>query len=234
MFMVLLAALKTLLYRSTRQEDVVVGSHIANRNRAEIEGLIGFFVNILVLRSDLSGRPTFREVLERVRRTTMEAYAHQDLPFERLVEELQPQRDMSHNPLFQVAFNFTGRAQGQSQDSAAAAAPGRRMPLKVSVVEPEETQVRFNFMLAMSHDPAGLRGSWEYSSELYDAATVERVHRRFLRLLESIARQPEAVIDDLEMLSAEEAEERAQVEETSRAAAYERFKAAKPKWMKAV
>ncbi|MEW5861420.1 MAG: condensation domain-containing protein, partial [Cyanobacteriota bacterium] len=106
LFMTLLAAFQILLYRYTHQEDIAVGSPIANRNRSEIEGLIGFFVNSLVLRTDLSGNPTFRELLGRVRQVTLGAYSHQDLPFEKLVEELHPERNLNIHPLFQVVFGF--------------------------------------------------------------------------------------------------------------------------------
>jgi len=104
LFMTLLAAFQTLLYRYTGQDKIVIGTPIANRNRAEIEGLIGFFVNTLALPTDLSGNPTFRELLSRVRQVAWGAYTFQDLPFEKLIEELQPQRDLSHSPLFQVMF----------------------------------------------------------------------------------------------------------------------------------
>src|SRR5262249_27082726 len=106
LFMTLLAAFKTLLYRYTAQEDIVVGTPIAGRNRIELENLIGFFVNTLVLRTDFSGNPTFHELLDRVREVTLGAYAHQDLPFEKLVEELQPVRTLGNPPLFQVTFRF--------------------------------------------------------------------------------------------------------------------------------
>ena len=104
LFMTLLAAFQTLLHRYTGQDDIAVGSLIANRNRVELEGIIGFFVNTLVLRTDLSGDPRFRELLQRVREVTLGAYEHQDLPYEKLLEELRPPRDLSRNPLFQVLF----------------------------------------------------------------------------------------------------------------------------------
>src|SRR5262249_7862498 len=118
LFMLLLAAFQTLLFRYSGQEDIAVGAPIANRNRAEIESIIGFFVNTLVMRSDLSGNPTFRELLRRVRQVTLDAYAHQDLPFEKLVEELQPQRDVALNPFFQVIFQLAALPAGQVPESS--------------------------------------------------------------------------------------------------------------------
>src|SRR6185369_7808729 len=106
LFMLMLAAFEALLYHYTEQEDVLIGTAVANRSRPESEGLIGMIVNTIVLREDLSGNPTFRQLLKRARQTTLEAYEHEDLPFEKLVEELQPDRDMSRNPLFQVIFSF--------------------------------------------------------------------------------------------------------------------------------
>jgi hypothetical protein len=116
MFMVLLAAFQTLLYRYSGQEEIVVGADIANRNREEIEPLIGFFINQLVMRTDLSGAPTFRELLQRVREVCLGAYAHQDLPFEKLVEELQPERDPSRSPLFQVKLVLQNASTGEKLD----------------------------------------------------------------------------------------------------------------------
>ena len=111
LFMTLLAAFQILLHRLTGQEDIAVGSPIAGRNRSEVEGLIGFFINTLVLRTDLSGNPTFTELLARVRRISLDAYAHQDVPFEKLLEELRPKRDLSRSPLFQVFFNMVNIAE---------------------------------------------------------------------------------------------------------------------------
>jgi hypothetical protein len=231
LFMVLLAALDVLVYRSTGEEDVLVGAHVANRSRAEIEGLIGFFVNILVLRNDLADGLTFRECLRRVRQTTLEAYAHQDLPYDRLVEELQPRRDASHNPLFQVAFNFIGRSRAEE---AEAGDDGGEAPFRVTVVEPEESRVRFDFMLAMSQGVDRLSGSWEYATELYDRSTAERVHRRYLALLDAIAVQPDALLDELDLLDLEAASADGAAPGDGlgdRAEEYERFRTVRPKKM---
>jgi amino acid adenylation domain-containing protein len=195
LFMVLLAAFDVLLARSSGETDIVVGTPIANRTRAELEPLIGFFTNSLVLRTDVAGDPTFTELLARVRATTLDAYAHQDLSFERLVEELQPDRSLAHNPLFQTVFtlqNTPGAAAGSGDTGAApsAAAPG--------------SSSKFDFSLALADTPAGLRGAVEYATDLYDAATVARMVARWNELLAGIVRDPSARMSSLPLLPAAE------------------------------
>jgi amino acid adenylation domain-containing protein len=191
LFMTLLAAFKVLLYRYTEQEDIIVGSPIANRNRAEIEGLIGLFVNTLVLRTNLDGNPSFRELLGRVREVTLGAYARQDVPFELLVEELQPQRDLSHHPLFQVMFAFQN-------------APSRNLeiadltysPLNI----PKET-AQFDLSLVVAEGTQGIYGSLEYSTDLFDAEAINRMLENFKTLLSSIVATPERRISELPILA---------------------------------
>ncbi len=194
LFMTLLAAFQTLLYRYTGQTDIVVGSPIANRNRREIEGLIGFFVNSLVLRTDLSGNPSFRELLSRVREVVLGAYAHQDLPFEKLVEELQPERNLSHMPLFQVMFAL------QSAPTAALDFVG--LNLKFSEVENKTS--KFDLTLSIENTEQGLKGSFEYNTDLFDSATITRMLAYFQTLLEGIAIAPEQQIAALPLLTAAE------------------------------
>ena len=149
LFMTLLAGFQALLYRYTAQDDIAVGSLIAGRNRAEIEGLIGFFVNTLVLRIDVSGNPTFREFLGRVREVCVGAYAHQDLPFEKLVEELQPERTLNGNPLFQVVFQLTHVSRRMLE------LPG----IEVEEVEADSETAKFDLTLSMNKTMEGLVGS---------------------------------------------------------------------------
>ena len=191
LFMTLLVAFQTLLYRYSGQEDVVVGSPIANRNRAEMEGLIGFFVNTLVLRTDLSDTPTFRELLQRVRKTALEAYEHQDLPFEKLVEELQPERSLSHSPLFQVMFVL------QNAPSTALTFEG----LSASPVRIGAETAKFDLTLSMSETVEGLRGSLQYSTDLFDGATIARMSGHLQTLLEGIAANPDQRISQLPILT---------------------------------
>ena len=194
LFITLLAAFQTLLYRYTDQEDIAVGSPIANRNRREIEGLIGFFVNSLVLRTDFSGNPTFQELLQRVREVALGAYAHQDLPFERLVEKLQPQRDLSHMPLFQVMFAL------QSAQTPALELAG----LDVTFLEVENTTAKFDLTLHIEDTEQGLKGSLEYNTDLFDATTIKRMLEHLQILLEGVVADPEQRISSLPLLSASE------------------------------
>ena len=172
--MTLLAAFQTLLARYSGQEDIAVGVPIAGRQHAELEPLIGFFVNTLVLRTDLSGQPTFRELLGRVRRVSLEAYDHQDLPFEKLVEELNPERDLSRHPLFQVMFQLLESAGGEL------ALPD----LEVSPLASVSDRVRFDLEMHLRMQSEGnLRGTVVYSTDLFDAATIERLVGHFQTLL---------------------------------------------------
>ena len=191
LFMTLLAAFQTLLQRYTGQEDVVVGSPIANRTRAEIEGLIGFFVNTLVLRTDLSGNPTFRELMARVRGVALGAYEHQDLPFEKLVEELNPDRNLSRTPLFQVMFVL------QNAPRLALELPG----LTVSPVQTNSGTAKFDLTLSVVEGADSLRASLEYNTDLYDAATITRMLGHFQTLLEGMVANPEQRLSDLPILT---------------------------------
>jgi amino acid adenylation domain-containing protein len=208
LFMTVLAAFQTLLYRYSQQQDIVVGSPIANRNRSEIEALIGFFVNTLVLRTDCSGNPTFRDFLGRVREVTLGAYAHQDLPFEKLVEELHPERSLNRHPLFQVVFGLQNAPLDELE------LPG----LKLSSFPLETQTTRFDLELYLweasdnfrsrygEHweDSEGLRGLAVYNTDLFDEVTIARMLRHFKTLLESIVANPEQRIANLPLLSEDE------------------------------
>jgi amino acid adenylation domain-containing protein len=201
LFMTLLAAFQVLLYRYTGQTDLVVGSPVAGRNRAELEGLIGFFVNTLVLRTDLSGDPTFRELLRRVRETVMGAFAHQDLPFEKLVDGLQLERDLSRNPLCQVMFALQN-----------APLPALELPeLTLTPLETDSGAARFDLTLSVWDTPQSLREVWEYNTDLFDARTIERMQGHFQTLLECIVANEKASEQRLSDLSALTGTERQQL-----------------------
>ncbi|HEX7239520.1 MAG TPA: condensation domain-containing protein, partial [Longimicrobiaceae bacterium] len=197
LYMTLLGAFQVLLSRYAGSEDVVVGSPIAGRTRRETEGLIGFFVNTLVLRSDFSGDPSFREVLRRVRETTLGAYEHQDVPFEKLVAELSPERSLSHSPLFQVVFSLqNGAAEGTL--------PG----LRLQPVETELESAKFDLVLGLAATPQGLLGELGYATDLFERGTALRMLGHLERILEQVAADAEVRLSALELLG--EAE-RAQV-----------------------
>jgi hypothetical protein len=205
LFMTLLTAFNVLLHRSTEQEDILVGTPVAGRNQLETECLIGLFINNIVLRTDLSGNPKFKELLQRVSRDTWAAYANQDLPFEKLVEELQPDRRLSHTPLFQVAFGL------QNVPNHELELPG----LKLSPVEFQQEVARFDLTLWMRETEQGLEGVWTYSTELFDASTIRRMTGHYRRLLEGVVAEPEARIKSLEMSTQEEQAQQKQWEEAS-------------------
>ncbi|HEX8472817.1 MAG TPA: non-ribosomal peptide synthase/polyketide synthase [Pyrinomonadaceae bacterium] len=191
LFMTLMAAFQTLLYRYTGETDVLVGTPVAGRNRREIEGLIGLFVNTLVLRSNLSDNPDFRTLLRRVRETTLEAYTHQDLPYEQLVEDLQPERDLGHSPLFQIMFAFN------NAERAALKLRG----LEASSVRVVSRATRFDLTLLMDDSGEELRGEVEYNLDLFDPATVSRFMEHFQNLLAGVASAPDTRVAELPLLS---------------------------------
>ncbi len=197
-FMTLLAAFAALLYRYTGQEDLWVGTPIANRRHAETEDLLGFFVNTLVLRLDASGDPSFDELLGRVRETALAAYDHQDLPFERLVEELAPVRDLSRSPLFQVLF-----AADSERATPAELAPGvilEALPVDLGTA-------KFDLTLAVEPGPEGLEAVVEWATDLFDTATIRRLLSHFHSLLTAAAGNPATPISELPLLTAGEREE---------------------------
>ncbi len=191
LFMVLMAAFQAVLARYSGQDDFPVGTPVAGRNRLEIEGLIGFFVNNLVLRGDLAGDPTFRELLGRVRETELAAQAHQDVPFEKLVEELASERSLAHAPLVQVMFALQNTPGGslEVQD------------LRLRAVNPEPTAAKFDLTLSLSEHDGGLSGTVEYATDLFDAATLDRLIASFERLLTAAAADPDLRVAELPFLS---------------------------------
>ena len=205
LFMTLLAAFNVLLHRYTHQTDIIVGSPIAGRNRAETEGLIGFFVNTLVLRTDVSGDPTFRELLGRVREVALGAYAHQDLPFEKLVEVIQPERSLSHHPLFQVMFQLIGAtSQNEVEEEGADSFEevGEREEMEVV-----EGTAKFDLGLDIFESNGRLSAAVEYSTDLFEHETVSRLLFHFRALLESIVADPDRQISSLAFLPAAEREQ---------------------------
>ncbi len=193
-FMTLLAGFAALLARYAGQDDVSIGTPIAGRTRAEIEGLIGFFVNTLVLRTDLSGDPPFRTLLRRVRSAAVAAFAHQDLPFEKVVEELQPERDLSRTPLFQVMFTL------QNAHSETLKLPG----LTLEPLGADTGAAKFDLTLAMAQGPAGLFATFDYNLDLFDGPTIDRMAEHLAMLLEGVVAEPDRAVSELPLLTAGE------------------------------
>ncbi|HYH78578.1 MAG TPA: amino acid adenylation domain-containing protein, partial [Longimicrobium sp.] len=190
LYMVVLSAFQVLLSKYGGSEDIVVGSPVAGRTRDEVAGLIGFFVNTLVLRTDLGGDPSFREVLRRVREVTLGAYEHQELPFEKLVAELQPERSLSHSPLFQVSF-----ALDDVEESGSGVAES-----STEGVDPEFAFAKVDLALALVATRRGLRGGLYYSTDLFERGTVERMLGHLGRVLEQVAADADVRLSRLELL----------------------------------
>jgi amino acid adenylation domain-containing protein len=199
LYMTVLGAFQVLLSKYSGSEDIVVGSPIAGRTRKEIKELIGFFVNTLVLRTDLSGDPSFREVLRRAREGTLGAYDHQEVPFEKLVAELRPERSLSHSPLFQVVFTLENAEGG----GGGGALPG----LEVSGVGADRGSAKFDLSLVLTANAQGLRGGLSYSTDLFEHGTVERMVGHLERVLEQVAADADVRLSQLELLDQAEREQ---------------------------
>jgi hypothetical protein len=193
LFMIMLAAFKAVVHRYSASNDVVVGTAVANRKLIEFEGMIGFFVNTLVLRTDLSGRPTFETLLKRVRQTTLEAYDNMDYPFEKLVERLNPVRDLSRQAVFQLMFTFD-------------TAPSLREAGEIRIQEGSEADVsasQFDLAIRLVEGRRGLRAIVEYDKELFDEAAVRRMWADYHQVLKGAVAQPESSVADLLPLRSE-------------------------------
>jgi amino acid adenylation domain-containing protein len=197
LFMILIAAWQVLLMRYTGQEDIAVGTPIAGRTQPETERLIGFFINMLVLRTDLTGAPSFRQLTRRVREVVLAAFARQEVPYEKLVEELHPERDLRQTPLFQTVMAL----QNVPEETA------QMRDLQLTPLNAEGGTAKFDLMLGLAERAGDLLGGIEYKTELFDAATIERLASHFEQLLECIAANPDERIDRYPLLSAAEREQ---------------------------
>ena len=195
LYSVLLAAFSVLLRAHVGEDEVVVGTPVSGRERPELAGLIGFFTNTLVLRCDLGSGPTFRELIQRLWTEVKGALAHQDLPFEKLVEELHPDRDLAQNPLFQVLFSYRYEDEGA----------GLRLDgCQVQPVLGDTGAARFDLTLSLTRTPAGVRGRLEYNTDLFEAATAERIAERYVNVVTAAAHAPDRTVDELAVLPAGE------------------------------
>ncbi|WP_253896048.1 condensation domain-containing protein, partial [Corallococcus exercitus] len=189
-FMVLLAALDVVLAHESGQHDVAVGTPVAGRNRREVEGLIGFFVNTVVMRTDLSGNPTLRELLGRVRKTCVEAYAQLDIPLEQIVAALQPGREAGQTPFYRVSFNF------QNAPLSEVHIPG----LVLRPIVMESGLAKLDLSLQLTEGAEGLTGLWEYSTDLYEERTVRRWMEGFERVVRALVEKPEQRVGEVEWM----------------------------------
>jgi non-ribosomal peptide synthetase component F len=218
LFILLLAAFKTLLYKYTAQEDIIIGATVANRTRAEIEPLIGFFVNMLPMRTDLSDIPRFTQLLKKVRGMALDAYAHQDLPFEKLVEELQLDRESGQIPLVNITFGVQNAPKEEVQLTG----------LKISHLTVGPETARLDLTLWVTEVAEALWVRWTYRTDLFNEEAIVRMHGHFETLLSSIVAQPDTPLDGLEILSEAEKTQQAENRIVSGERNYNQFKNVKP------
>jgi non-ribosomal peptide synthetase component F len=200
-FMFLLAGFALLLSRAASRREVMVGVNLSGRTRPETEGLIGHFINMLLIRADVSGNPRFLELLRRVRNASLEAI-HQELPYDKLVEELKPERTSDGSSLLQVVFNFSSSRRngvGRLLDASG---------LRLRAVEPADRLVRFDLMLMINEAEGAYSGAWIYSAELFEPATIASLHERFMALLGRIVERPEATLSEMAVQATPESERR--------------------------
>jgi len=193
LFMTLLTAFKILLHYYSKEDDIVVGANVANRNQAETEALIGFFVNTVVLRTELSGDPTFVELLKRLREVCLEAYAHQDVPFEKVVALLQPERNLRRQPLFQVKIDLDDELMNEFEMAG----------LKLRPIEVSHEVVRYDLHVSFSEHEQSLTGHMVYATDLFEAKTIERMCKQFETLLHIVVEEPEMKLSVLAEMLAE-------------------------------
>ncbi|WP_265445529.1 non-ribosomal peptide synthetase [Acetivibrio straminisolvens] len=196
LFMVILAAFQTLLYRYSGQEDIFTGTVVANRNRREIENVVGFFMNTLVMRTNFEGNPKFRDLLKRVKEMTLNAYSYQELPFDKMLEELKPERDISRTPLFQVMFILHNTRQVELE------MPG----VKMEPIDVESGLAPFDLRLQLTEGEDGIKGGFDYCKALFDADTVKRMAGHLKSILEAICLNPEEKVSKIKLLTKDEEE----------------------------
>jgi non-ribosomal peptide synthetase component F len=217
--MVLLAGYQTLLMRYSGEDQIVLGTDVANRTTSEAERMIGFFINLLPLRGDLFGNPTFRELLGRVRKNALGAYAHQDPPFDKLVEELQPERKAGQNPIVQALFVMQNTPQVR-RSFAGLETGSFSQPVRYS---------KFDLAVFMSEKSDHLEGHWVFRTDLFDAATIRRIGHQFQALLQSATSNPDARLSALEILTSEEKERRIEERNQRKTSQRSALRSAQPK-----
>jgi non-ribosomal peptide synthetase component F len=193
----MLAIFKFLLHKITGQDDIIVGSPIAGRNQAQIEPLIGFFVNVLPLRSDLSGNPTFKEFLDQVRQTALGAYANQDYPFDKLVEVVNPVRDLSRSPIFDVIFDFR-------EASADPFANVHFGDMSLTDITGDDPNAKFDLFVTGNEGEDGITMKFEYNADLFEAATIAQMSGYYQNLIQEVLAAPEKRLSEMEMLAPED------------------------------